>query len=386
MKTRIAVATVVLYAFVLSGQTIDLRGTVRNQAEEPVGDLTLTLANAGFTETTDTDGRFAFSGNITAVRHQASGFGSPEPARLDGSQLVLSVRDGRQNVTVDLFTIKGSKVAGLVNGDLSAGEHRIPVVSMIPARISASMLIMVVRQGNLTTRLQLIKTGGRFCISAMRSTSSSGPKAYGKRSSDPFDEVDTLIIERKDTVELRMAIASYEDTLSIQLDLIPWEVLELALSEEGNGPEEVGEDIDEYPFAISNFLAPNEAWCSEFVAWVYRATDYPLSGGSEDGGWMIRSSEGLKRWFQMNTRFVSHSDDDWESFEPSPGDYIRYDYESAGGHSGIVRYAEGSTLYTVEGNVNNMVMLRTIRNYKNYNQTQVDGIGMRSGYLNNDRL
>jgi hypothetical protein len=96
---------------------------------------------------------------------------------------------------------------------------------------------------------------------------------------------------------------------------------------------------------------------------------------------MLRSSESLKQWFQRNTRFVSHNDDDWESFEPSPGDYIRYAYETAGGHSGIVRYAEGSTLYTVEGNVNNSVMLRTIRNYKNFSQNQVDGIGMRSGYL-----
>lgn len=386
MKLKMMVFAVALHAVLLFGQTTGLRGTVINQADEPVNGLKIILVKAGLTETTDTNGRFVFSKIITATApNPALHFDSP--ARLDGTQLVLSVKDRRQIVTVDLFNIQGSKVAELLNRELAPGEHRIPVLPASNNRISTSMLIMVLRQGNRITRFQLMNIGGRYRINAMKSTASfDDSRTVGQHSSsDPFDVVDTLIIERKDSVEMKMAIASYQDTLSIQLDLIPWEVLELALSEEGNGPDKVGKSVEKYPFAISNYLAPNEAWCSEFVAWVYRATGYPLTGGSE-GGWMVRSSEALKQWFKINSRFVSHTDADWERFEPSPGDYIRYAYESAGGHSGIVRYAEGSTLYTVEGNVNNMVMLRTIKNYKNFNQTQVDGIGMRSGYLKKESM
>lgn len=58
----------------------------------------------------------------------------------------------------------------------------------------------------------------------------------------------------------------------------------------------------------------------------------------------------------------------------SPGDFIRYN-NSQGGHSGIVRYESGDDLYTVEGNVDNRVELRRIRNWRS--QADTDGIGRR---------
>lgn len=377
MKAPLAFFTVALNTLLLFGQNIDLTGTVKNQAGEPVKNLALILVNAGLTETTDSGGRFEFNKMISAIENPA--LHQESSVRLDGSWLLFSVAERAKKVTIELYTIQGAKVATILDRQLATGDHRIPISAPATNRVSSSIVLMVLRRGNQITRFQLMNIGNRYHIAAMKSIVSSNHSESQAKKAATSGIIDTLIIERKDTVEMRMAISTYEDNLTILLDLIPWEVLELAISEKGNGPDQVGKNVDDYPFAISNYLAPNEAWCSEFVSWVYRAAGYPLSGGSE-GGWMVRSSVDLRGWFQKNTRFVSHTDPDWTNFEPSPGDYIRYDYQTLGGHSGIVRYAEGSTLYTVEGNVNNMVMLRTIKNYKDFSQTEVDGIGMRSGF------
>ncbi len=376
MKSIFIAFTVVSSVVTLFGQTIDLRGVVRNQAKVPVKGLEIILLKAGLVDTTDSSGRFEFKQSGTVAIPRPDIFDSPP--RIENGRLIFSVKEKRQNVSAGIFNLQGARVIEIVDKELDVGEYRIPLGQTIRGGKSSSMLILVFKTGNMTARFQLLNIGARYRINAIEKKIAGG--AAGERYSASSDIADTLIIERKDTVELRMALSSYRDSLSIMLDLIPWEVIELALKEVNNGPDMVGKSLNRYPYALGNYLAPNEAWCSEFVAWVYRAADYPFTGGTE-GGWMLRSSESIKQWFQKNSRFVSHTDADWESFKPSPGDYIRYAYEQAGGHSGIVRYADGSTLYTIEGNVNNKVMLRTIKNYKNFSQNQIDGIGMRSGYL-----
>jgi len=153
------------------------------------------------------------------------------------------------------------------------------------------------------------------------------------------------------------------------------DIVSIAVAENGRGPQEVGREINFYPYDLGRYLGPDEAWCSEFVAWVYRVAGDPFTGGYE-GGWLLRSSTQIRSWFQNNKRFINKSDPDWNSFIPVAGDYIRYD-TSGGGHSGIVRYVEGSTLYTVEGNVSNLVRLRVINDWRNASNS-IDGIGVRN--------
>lgn len=148
-------------------------------------------------------------------------------------------------------------------------------------------------------------------------------------------------------------------------------IVSVAMAEEGRGPNAVGQDLTVYPYKLSDYLASGEAWCSEFVSWVYKAAGQPFTGGSE-GGWMLKGSTQIRSWFQNNKTFVQKGSANWSSFIPEPGDYIRYN-TSSGGHSGIVRYAEGTTLYTIEGNVSNLVKRRTISNWKSY--ASLDGIG-----------
>lgn len=151
------------------------------------------------------------------------------------------------------------------------------------------------------------------------------------------------------------------------------DIVAIAVAEDGRGPEDVGKEINEYPYDLGRYLSDGEWWCSEFVSWVYKVAGLPFSGGSQ-GGWMLRGNTGVRSWFQKKSLWIGRDDPDWASFVPAPGDFMRLD-TSGGGHSAIVRKISGTTLYTVEGNVSDRVVLRTYSNYKN--NTKIDGFGMR---------
>jgi hypothetical protein len=151
------------------------------------------------------------------------------------------------------------------------------------------------------------------------------------------------------------------------------EIVAIAVYEEGRGPNEVGQDLGYYPYDLGRYLDPGEAWCSEFVSWVYKVAGYPLTGGSE-GGWMLVSSYVLKDWYQARGLWIQKGTSEWETYIPQAGDYLRYQF-ATDGHSGIVRYMSGSTLYSVEGNVSNIVQLRSRSDWRNY--SSFDGIGYR---------
>jgi hypothetical protein len=166
--------------------------------------------------------------------------------------------------------------------------------------------------------------------------------------------------------------AAPEQPVSLSVSSNPCDtIVSAAMAEKGRGPNEVGKDLTSYPFKLNNYLYAGEAWCSEFVAWVYRVAGHPFTGGSE-GGWMLKGSTQIRSWFVSNKTFVYRNDAGWSSLTPSPGDYIRYN-NSSGGHSGLVHSVSGTTLYTVEGNVSNQVKHRTISNWKSY--SSIDGIG-----------
>lgn len=152
------------------------------------------------------------------------------------------------------------------------------------------------------------------------------------------------------------------------------EIVEVALHEVGRGPELVGKDISFYPFDLGRYLGNNEAWCSEFVSWCYKVAGYLLSGGYAQDGWMLKNSFQLQQWFQEKRDFIERTNPEWFSFQPVAGDYVRYIFEN-GGHSGIVRYVSGDTLYTVEGNVSNSVKLRNRPNWRL--DSDIHGIGLR---------
>lgn len=86
-------------------------------------------------------------------------------------------------------------------------------------------------------------------------------------------------------------------------------------------------------------------WCAAFVTWVFgqfglNRTAVPHTMNCTPG----------RKWFRDRGRYQSPV-----GYIPEPGDLIYYDWDNDPAwveHVGIVRYSDGTHVYTVEGNVN----------------------------------
>ncbi|MFP5319467.1 MAG: CHAP domain-containing protein [Acidimicrobiia bacterium] len=113
---------------------------------------------------------------------------------------------------------------------------------------------------------------------------------------------------------------------------------------------------------IQKFLGSSagEAWCADFVSWVYREAGHPFSGGV-DGGWRLPGVTGLRAWLERNGIWHNRGERD----TPRPGDVIVFGDED---HTGIVERLDDAgtptdpsddVIHTVEGNTSNEVGRRS---------------------------
>lgn len=84
--------------------------------------------------------------------------------------------------------------------------------------------------------------------------------------------------------------------------------------------------------------APYEAWCADFVSYIYKEAGYAFTGGEADG-WDESNANNIQ-----NMGFTMHSPD---SYTPKPGDIAYFDYD--GGHVEIVA-SGGKTPTFIYGN------------------------------------
>lgn len=149
-------------------------------------------------------------------------------------------------------------------------------------------------------------------------------------------------------------------------------IVRLAVSEGGRRMGQVGQDRTTYPGRLIEHIKVGALWCTDFVSWVYRAAGIPFTGGY-DGGWHITNNYAVRAWFQRQDRWVGRESREWAHFTPQPGDYLRF-HTSTHGHSAIVRYVAGDTLYTIEGNSRGLVRLRHYARYRE--RRRIDGFGI----------
>lgn len=114
------------------------------------------------------------------------------------------------------------------------------------------------------------------------------------------------------------------------------DVVNIAMSQVGN--------VGGYPYWSWYGFASRVDWCSIFVSWVANQ-----AGISENIiPKFARASVGAS-WFMNNSLFRGRD------YVPREGDLIFFDWDYNGisDHAGYVRYADGGTVYTVEGNTLN---------------------------------
>ncbi len=378
MKGAGLIAVVAGMLLTAEAAVIHLSGTIVNQHELPMTGLVVELLDAGMVDTTDTAGTFLFvaddivgSRPLRALREA--------PPRVAGGQLIVPVPSPARRLVVALYDLEGAVIDRQRREPPGNGWLRVPLV--LPARAS-SMLILEIRCGEDRARFMLLNHRST-CGAVLRSL--DGGEASGSAPAKTRASVDRLAVSRRDSLEALVDVDDYVDELSLVMDFVPREVIEIAMAEVGRGPGEVGEDLDHEPHDLGQYLDTRngryEAWCSEFVSWAYRAGGYPLSSRWEPD-WMLGGSTSLRTWYRNRGRWVSHEEPGWDTFVPAPGDYVRYD-NAYGGHSGLVRYVseDGGTLYTVEGNVGNSVRSLGKTRWRDYDVRHIDGFGRMSGFL-----
>ncbi|MBN2037728.1 MAG: CHAP domain-containing protein [Chitinispirillaceae bacterium] len=382
-RIRMMGLMLVLGAFLLYSQQYQIQGTITNQADFPVKNLVAKLARAGHQATTDTAGNFLVSGSVDiwVANNGMRAATAPVPV-FKNDRFIVNLPEKSAQVTVELYTVQGQRIDRVHGGLLGRGEHSIPIASQ--KQTGASMIVALVTVNNAAYKFKLLRNGSRTFSCCRERGNLFAENGLARSAGAPLD---TLVIYRKDSVEYTIPITATSARYRIMLDLLPYEITEdVAIKEDRRGPEEVGTELRQqniYPYDLWTYLTgPDDAWCSEFLAWAYRAAGYPM--GSDEGTatrprWLQKGNTGIRSWFQNTANkheWVDRSSAKWETFVPVYGDFVRYD-NSGGGHTGIVRYVNGTTMYTVEGNVSNSVRLRTITNYKS--NSSLDGFGRRSG-------
>lgn len=90
----------------------------------------------------------------------------------------------------------------------------------------------------------------------------------------------------------------------------------------------------------------NEAWCADFVSWVYKKADQPLEN-PHSGSWRIPGTYTLREYYESIGKFRLAS----SGYSPKVGDILLYDNPSPfGQHTNIVLKSDNGTVTTIGGN------------------------------------
>jgi hypothetical protein len=129
-------------------------------------------------------------------------------------------------------------------------------------------------------------------------------------------------------------------------------IVQIALAEVGI--HETGGENNGAPCKYQGTGCP-EAWCADFISWVYKQAGVPFTGGA-DGGWRIAGAAALAEWFKANGTWIDnpgHTLPVNDPDAPQPGDVVYY--AGGDGHINIVVSYDGKTVKTVGGNQSDAV-------------------------------
>lgn len=113
------------------------------------------------------------------------------------------------------------------------------------------------------------------------------------------------------------------------------------------GYKEQGANITKY----GEWYGMQDEWCNMFVCWCAAQ-----AGIGEDIIPKMAYVPSTANWFDAKGQY-KNSRANGGNYTPQPGDIVLFDYNhnTTSDHIGIVEKTEGNTLYTIEGNKNNMV-------------------------------
>ncbi|MFD4181814.1 CHAP domain-containing protein [Rhodococcus sp. NPDC058514] len=99
-----------------------------------------------------------------------------------------------------------------------------------------------------------------------------------------------------------------------------------------------------------------EPWCADFVSWIMREADRPLSNPNS-GHWRIPGVYTLQEYYESQGRFEPAAG----GYRPTVGDVVLYNNRSwVGQHTNFVVAVDGDTATTVGGNEFGRIRVHTL--------------------------
>lgn len=387
MKKALFPIAFIFFLFSILNAQIDLKGTIINQADFPVDSMEVALKSLGHKDLSDVDGKFQIAITDILIQNQKE-LAAP---KFKGSHFVVPVTSGTKPVSIEVFNLKGAKVATVINKQLSAGEHTIPFNGS--NLLSSSVLVAVVKRGSDLAKFQIIKAGNSgFMVRDFTGGVSDYSQTVAKSS--PLPALDSLLFIRRLTVEgeakvfyeFAIPVEKWVDEFEVTLDLIPYEAMEWGMTQEGRSDPTVGQELGSppsgtYPYRFSTYGSSSSwAWCSEFHCYIMRIAGCPLGddgGSTTNPNWMLWGWNNLIDWYGDNAEYVPRNQIDAQNYVPNPGDFIQLNE-----HTATVRYiADDGDVVCLDGNYGDKVVLIRRGNYKTF--SGLNGYGRRSGITGN---
>ena len=150
MSIRNLSATLLTLAISFSlDAAVAITGTVRDQAGSPVQGAIVSLAGAGLSTTSDTNGAYSLGGTVAVERAAPAIQGRTMPFVV-GNALVFSVSDPNTRARIDVYDIAGRHLSTALDRTLTKGDYRI---AFLPAPAASQISIVKFSLGAATNIL-----------------------------------------------------------------------------------------------------------------------------------------------------------------------------------------------------------------------------------------
>lgn len=178
---KVAANVVLASSFFLSTSVfalnVNIQGTAKNASNTALPGAIATLIQAGFSATTDAQGAFTITGTIPdqSVKFPALGQnGGYVKPFIRGSLLSFSIFTSSPRVIIDVYDMKGARIATALNQRLLKGDYTFSPLTMVrPLTTSMLYLVHVQIDGNASTFVMPYISSGFYISSGSAQTTGS---------------------------------------------------------------------------------------------------------------------------------------------------------------------------------------------------------------------
>jgi poly(3-hydroxybutyrate) depolymerase len=209
MSKNKVVSIIFLIGMSINAQTINLRGVVSNSAGKPVSNAIVSLARQKIKDTTDTEGKYAFTGTVATLPAIVP---HTNDISLNNGVLEFAISTPSP-MKVEFFDLKGKLLKQVINLNTVAGKYQFDI-----SRNCQTSKVLVIRATIGISEVSfkyMPLNGGKYAISPMTTSSTI---SIGGGMTAAAAVVDTVKVTATGFKEKSTAITSLNQELNVSLD------------------------------------------------------------------------------------------------------------------------------------------------------------------------